>query len=320
MTTAVERWNAMVEAEHAQAERLRDPAPPTSDHWQSLADQFRGDPYRPDDPLVEFLADRIEPHQTLLDVGAGAGRLALPLALRCRRVVAVEPSPSMASALLEDAERHGISNVSLVQAKWEEARVESEDVVLCVHVLYVVRDIQSFLRKLEAHAQEQVWAVLFPEPPQRRIYPLWQRVHGEKRLWLPSLPQLKDVLKEMGVEPRLTPVPPQQPGGLFGGFVSLEDAHVQLRGRLFLTEGSPKDQLLGQVLADELEEFEEGLRLKGFAPMEPVLVSWFKGLAQQVLDHQEALDYGQPHHVPVYPQHPARAQGAEHSKDQVLVH
>ena len=267
----------MVEAEHAQSERLRDPAPPTSDHWQSLADQFRGDPNRQDDPLVEFLAGKIEPQQTLLDVGAGAGRLALPLTLRCRRVVAVEPSPSMASALLEEAERHDISNVSLMQAKWEEAQVEPEDVVLCAHVLYVVRDIGPFIRKLEAHAREQVWVILYPAPPQRRIFPLWQRVHGEKRLWLPSLPQLRDVLKEMGVEPRLDPAPPQQPGGPLGSFTSPEDAHTQLRERLFLTEGSPKDQLLGQVLTDELEEFEEGLRLKGFAPMEPVLVSWRPG-------------------------------------------
>ena len=259
-----------MEAEHAQTERLRDPAPPPSDHWRGLADRFRSDPFRSDDPLLGLLTQKIEPHHTLIDVGAGPGRLALPLALKCRHVVAVEPSSSMGGAFLEEAALHNISNVSLVRAGWEEAQVEPADVVLCSHVLYTVQDIGAFVRKLEAHAQEWVCVVIFREPPQRRLYPLWERVHGEERLWLPSLPQFKEVLRELRIEGEMEDLPPQAPSG----FDNLEEAWNQLRGRLFLTEGSSKDRLLGQVLAEELEEFEEGMRLRGSPPMEPVLVSW----------------------------------------------
>ena len=99
--TAVENWKAMVQAEQSQTERLRDPAPPPSDHWKGLADRFRSDPLRSDDPLLENLAQKLAPSHTLIDVGAGAGRLSLPLALRCRRVVAVEPSSSMGRDLPE---------------------------------------------------------------------------------------------------------------------------------------------------------------------------------------------------------------------------
>ena len=268
--TAVQNWKAMVEAEHAQTERLRDPAPPPTDHWQGLADRFRSDPFRSDDPLLELLTKKVESQHTLIDVGAGAGRLALSLALRCRHVVAVEPSPSMAEAFLEEAASHNISNVSLVRAGWEEAEVEPARVVLCSHVFYTVKDIGTFVRKLEAHAQEWVCVVIFREPPQRRLYPLWERVHGEERLWLPSFPQFKEVLRELRIEGEMEDLPPQDPAG----FNNLEEAWNQLRGRLFLTEGSPKDRLLGQVLAEELEEFEGDMRLRGSPPMEPVLVSW----------------------------------------------
>jgi hypothetical protein len=176
----------------------------------------------------------------------------------------------MAAALLEEAQRHRICNVSLVQAKWEDAQVEATEVVLCAHVLYGVRDIDSFVRKLEAHARDQVWVMLFREPPQRRIYHLWKRVHGEERLQLPALPQFEKVLEERGTKAKLKALPHQD----FGGYATMEEAHAQLRSRLFLTEGSAKDQRLGKALAEELEEGEGVLRLRGYKPMEPVLVSW----------------------------------------------
>ena len=47
-----------------------------------------------------------------LDVGAGGGRYALPLALAVREVVAIDPSPSMLGALSEDAAADGIENIA----------------------------------------------------------------------------------------------------------------------------------------------------------------------------------------------------------------
>jgi len=268
--TAVERWNHMVVEEHAQTDRLRDPAPSPSDHWHGMTDSFRMDPRRTDDPLLDALLARLQPHHTVIDVGAGAGRLALPIALRCASVAAVEPSQSMASALAEEASRHGITNITLLQDRWEDAPVPPADIVLCAHVLYTCRDIETFVRKLDAHATSEVWVVLFHRPPQRRIYPLWLPVHGEERLWLPALPEFEQVLHHLNIEYSVQGLTPQD----VGGFESLDQAWSQLRGRLFLTEGSEKDRRLGQVLADELIEEQGQLRLKGASPLEPSLVSW----------------------------------------------
>ena len=46
-------------------------------------------------------------------------RYALPLALRCRRVTVVEPSPSMVAQLREGAKEAEIENISSVEAGWE---------------------------------------------------------------------------------------------------------------------------------------------------------------------------------------------------------
>ncbi len=260
----------MVESEHAQTERLREQASLEGDHWSGMTEGFRADPHRSDDPLLELLGRRVERRHSLIDVGAGAGRMALPLALRCRWVTAVEPSPSMGRALLEEASRHGVSNVSLVPERWEEAVVEPADLVLCCHVIYTVREIDAFIRKLEAHARERAWVVMFRDPPQHGIYGLWARVHGEERLPLPGFSHLEEVLGEMGISARTEELPSSEPGV----FDSQEDAWRQMRERLFLREGSAKDRLLGQALREETEAVEGGWRLRGARPMRPLLAWW----------------------------------------------
>ena len=263
----------MVEEEHAQSERMRGLAPPPEDHWQPYAGHFKAEPRRTDDPLVSRLLQEVAPHHAVLDVGAGAGRLALPLAFRCRHVVAIEPSPSMASALLQQAQEYGIHNVSVVQAKWEEAEVEPADLVLCAHVVYTVQDIEAFVRKLEDHARERVLIVLFKTPPQSQVYPLWRKIHGEDRLPLPSLPQLEPVLKELGVAYR-TEMLPSQPAR---GFDSAQQALEQLGRRLFVGGDDPKRGQLEGMIGDLLEEQNGVFRLKGAPALEAALVSWQPG-------------------------------------------
>lgn len=263
------RWNEMVVLEHAQSERARAEAPP-DDHWQPFAESFKADPHRSDDPLLNQLLPALSPDDTLLDVGGGGGRLALPMALKCRHVVAVEPSSSMGSVFLQQAAEFGIDNVSLVQARWEEAEVDPEDVVLCAHVLYVVRDIAHFVRKLENHARRLVMVVLFRTPPQSQLRHLWQQVYGEPRLQLPGLGEFEEVLRELDIDAQVETLPSQPQRG----FESLQQAREQLGQRLFLAPGSQKSQQLENVLPDALEETNGMFRIKYAEPLAPGLVSW----------------------------------------------
>ena len=270
MNSAAKKWLAMVQAEHAQTERLRDQPNPHDDHWHGMTVSFRADPHRTDDPLLDRLALEVKPHHTLIDVGSGPGRLALPLALRCRHVTAVEPSPAMAQAFLEEAQTHNIQNINLVESTWEDAQTQPADLVLCSHVLYTARRIDRFIDKLTSHALERVLVVLFWDPPQHRSYPLWPDVHGESRLPLPSAPQLLELLDEMGISPHVEDLPTPE----LRGFQTADEAWQQTRGMLFLTEGSEKDRLSRSTIENHLEQRDGELFLKDSKPMRPLLITW----------------------------------------------
>jgi len=49
------------------------------DRWEPFSSFFKADPRRTDDVEVNRLVQEVTPATTLLDVGAGAGRFALPL-------------------------------------------------------------------------------------------------------------------------------------------------------------------------------------------------------------------------------------------------
>jgi SAM-dependent methyltransferase len=271
--SAIQQWKAMIEAEHTQSERMRASIPP-EDHWWDYAHIFRVDPYRSEDTLLDRLRQEVAPHHTVIDVGAGGGRLALPLALQCQQVVAVEPSPSMASVLLQQAAEYAINNISLVQARWGDAEVAPGDIALCVHVLYTIQDVGPFLKKLENHAREKVLIVLYKTPPQSQIYPLWKEVHEEERLPLPALPQLKKVLEELGIDHQIEMLPPPP----FRGFDSLEQAAEELGRRLYLPPGSARKARLMEMLPEKLEQVEGRFRIRDAQPMEPALVWWQSNL------------------------------------------
>ena len=266
---ARELWRQMVEDEHAQSDSVREQSDSPSDSWEPFAGRFRPS-LDTTDPIVLSLMDRVESHHSVLDVGAGAGRVALPLSIRCRQVVAVEPSTSMRAVLEEEASQHGRDNIDLVASTWEEAQVAPADVVMCVQVLYTVRDIVGFIQKLEAHARERVLVVLGENPPYTQSSPLWPLVHGQERLKLPSMRELMSLLWDMDIYPDLTMLPTQEPRG----YESRESAVEQTRQRMLVEPGGDGERRLRAALDELLEEVDGRFRIRGAATFHPALVSW----------------------------------------------
>ncbi len=266
---AGEQWRLMVEAEHAQSDSVREQSDAPSDSWVPFAERFRPT-LDTKDPIVLGLLKEVEPRHAVLDVGAGGGRVALPASVKCRGVVAVEPSAAMGAVLEEEARRHSRDNLSLVASTWEEAEVEPADVVMCVQVLYTVRDIVGFIRKLEAHARERALVVLGENPPYTQSNPLWPAVHGQERLKLPSLRELMGVLWDMDIYPDLEMLPAQEPRG----FESRENALRQTRNRLMVEPGTDGERRLKEALDDMLEEADGRFVIRGAPTFYPALVSW----------------------------------------------
>src|SRR3974390_1286957 len=89
-------WAERVRANRGQAERHREMK--AGDFDAPVSSLFVADPRRTDEPVLDVLQALAGPESTWLDIGAGAGRYALPLALRVKEGIAVEPSAGVRRA------------------------------------------------------------------------------------------------------------------------------------------------------------------------------------------------------------------------------
>ena len=96
--TAAQTYAALIDAVHAQRSRIHGQQPAEDRFGGLVAQRFRADPHRDLDANLQVVASYVQPDDVFLDVGGGAGRVGLSLALRCRQVINVDSSPGMAGA------------------------------------------------------------------------------------------------------------------------------------------------------------------------------------------------------------------------------
>jgi hypothetical protein len=79
--SAIKNWRLKVESHHAQSLKTQaESGWRSEDAWADMAFAWKADPHRTDDPILNALSGKIRASQSVLDVGGGAGRYALPLA------------------------------------------------------------------------------------------------------------------------------------------------------------------------------------------------------------------------------------------------
>jgi ubiquinone/menaquinone biosynthesis C-methylase UbiE len=100
-----------------------------------------------DADLALLQAHGLGPNATLVDLGAGTGALAVAAAGRCRRVVAVDPSPAMLAVARTRVEAAGAANVQLVAAGFLTYEHEGEPPRL-VHTRNALHHLPDFWKGL----------------------------------------------------------------------------------------------------------------------------------------------------------------------------
>jgi 2-polyprenyl-3-methyl-5-hydroxy-6-metoxy-1,4-benzoquinol methylase len=267
--TATERHDRMMREERDQAERLRTDRADT-DIWKGNASRFRP-VVETEDPAVAPLVDLAGPGGRAIDVGAGGGRHAVPLARRLREVVAIEPSPAMREVLAETIRSAGVTNVTIVPERWEDADIDPAELAFAAHVTYGVQRIEPFLRKLDRMTTRHAALVAFANPPQQFAAPFWRAVYGEVRLRLPCRDELVGVLRELGAETRVIELPAQEVRSLG----SPDEAFAELRRRLYIGAGTAAEERL-RVAIRELTVERDGELWPRDAEPNPMALIWWK--------------------------------------------
>ena len=203
-----------------------------------------------------------------MDVGAGAGRFALGLALCVREVIAIEPSAGMRAEFEEIRAEHGIENARVFDQRWPTADPPLGDVAMISHVGYDIEPIGEFLDTMERSADRECVAVMFEQAPGGFFHELWPAVHGEPQVRLPGLAELLELLEARGADVRVNRS--QQRRWSSG---SREQVESFARRRLWLKPDSPKLAKLHDAL-DELRVTDDDGTLATPPTMTQGIVRW----------------------------------------------
>lgn len=270
-------WGARVRANRDQVERVRE-VPDDADFYAPLRSLFRADPTRTADPVLAVLLGLVRSGDRWLDVGAGAGRFALPIARALDpsggEVVALDASPAMLEGLREIAEDHAIENVRTTEARWpppegSAAAAVKADVVLIAHVGYDVEAIADFVDAMEAAADRLCVAVMMDRVPASAADPFWPPVHGEARVALPALPDFIELLKARGRRPSVerVVVEPRR-------FDSRESLEGFVRRQLWIDPAGSKEARLQSALDELAAPDGDGWTIRGRDPSDVGVVTW----------------------------------------------
>jgi SAM-dependent methyltransferase len=106
----------------------------------------------------------LSPDITVLDVGAGTGRMTIPIAKKVNHVTALEPSEKMLATLRENARTLQAFNIFCINKTLEELEMNcSYDLVVASFSLFMV-DIKNALLKMNELASRAVYLFLSASP------------------------------------------------------------------------------------------------------------------------------------------------------------
>ncbi|MFV0453038.1 MAG: class I SAM-dependent methyltransferase [Propioniciclava sp.] len=207
----------------------------------------------------------LRPQDTVLDIGAGPGRLSVPIAPRVRSVTALDPFASMRDQCRIRAASAGVESIVYSDLDWFDARVGENlarhDVVLCSRTVALadLAKVSTFATRLAAVI---MWADAPSIPPLLdRLFrgtgsPAMSQGRGPDRG--NSYIQVLNTAYELGYEPSALVVP----DGFRAWFPDLDTACDRLRPLRPLPDGAAAEGAFRRNLEDFLTPDGNGMRFE----------------------------------------------------------
>ncbi len=140
--------------------------------------------------VAPFILSHAKGANTFLDVGAGCGSLAIPLAKAGKEVTALDPSAAMIAILQEEMKREGLTKIKTIISPWKAGVLPPHDAIICANVPGLLKGSMEFLREASEAARMYVFLVESAGPKAdkfyyKELYPLiFNRDFGPRRDYL----------------------------------------------------------------------------------------------------------------------------------------
>ncbi|MHA1793051.1 MAG: rRNA adenine N-6-methyltransferase family protein [Promethearchaeota archaeon] len=223
---------------------------------------------------VKHLLKKVEISKdfSVLDIGGGTGRFALPLARIARHVTVIEPSVGMARVLKENMSLFKIQNITLINKKWEDvnlgADIEQHDVVIAPYSLSVP-DMHDAIMKINDAAKFFACLMTWVKRTYWDLDYLWPLVHGAPFVKRPDYIYIVNMLHDEGIYANVE-VFRQEKDKIFD---SMDEILEDLKSQLNIKDDS-KDDLLKAHIKSVTRFKERKVLLHGISTK--IWIYWFK--------------------------------------------